>query len=228
MIDDNFLRLRQQKRQRLKRQLGRSMLEMISVLAVFGVIIGGMLSLAGRVFSGRGDATVVAEMVHIVSGAKSLMKWYPEINNTDKRKVLKYMLCQGYVTPNEKITDCSNMNTALPDGTVGILPNGRMVNVITERIDLGSEEKDSCTSGQFCQSVVTLAVSGLTQTECVSLVTTDWGSDFLAMGTTDINSMDYVSSKDYTFPIKDPADILHFCAADKAVGGTYNFYLTLF
>lgn len=208
-------------------QLGRSTLEMICVLAVFGVIVGGMMGLAGKVFSGRNDATVIAEILYISNAAKNLLKWYPEITGTDDHTVLKYLVCQGYMRSNKQVTTCDDMKEPLESDIWGLLPNGRTVDVQTERINLAGE--DDCAPGKTgCQNVVTLVISGLTQSECIALVTADWGVDLFGLGTKEIGNMEYLANTGLQFPIRGGEDISYFCGPDKATNGNYDFFITMF
>lgn len=204
---------------RRREQFGRSLLEVIAVISVFGIIVGGILAVANKVFSGRSNAVVISEIVHIVDGAKTLVSWYPEIDD-GSTVILKYLLCQKYMKSSVEITDCSQPK--VETSATGILSNGSPITVTSEKSLIS--DGSSCTAGTAgCHDIITVTVSKLNKSECLALAQTDWGTDFVGMSRGDV--LEYLVSSSYTFPLG-ISDALTFC--DTPTDGSYSLTILFF
>lgn len=207
----------------VNRQSGRSMLEVIAVIAVFGIIAGGIMTMATRVFSDRANAVIISEVSHVADGAKSLLSWYPNIES-ESTVVMKYLLCQKYIKSSKTLsaTDCGANLKEETDAT-GILANGSPINVTTAKGLLSNG--NTCTAGTSgCFDIVTLNVSKLTKEECYALAMTEWGKDFVGMSKGD--SIEYVATSSYTFPL-DFANAKTFCGSADS-NGKYSLKILFF
>lgn len=181
------------------KQSGRSMIEMIAVVAAMGIIVTGMGTMAGKVMKNRQSAFVVSEVVHLVSGAKDLLTWYPDVKavTNGDTGILKYLLCEKWLKSTKILTDTDcKTNMATATTAKGVLSNGSTVGITLNKTTLTGE---ACSATSACQYIITITISDLNKSDCIMLASTDWGRDFVGIGKT--GSITYVATNSDVFPM---------------------------
>jgi len=205
------------------KQAGRSVLEMIAVIAVSALIVAGIISMGNKVMDDRSTATVVSEVSHIADGAKTLFSWYPNMTGMGSKTLMKYLICQKYVDGNASF----NCSTELNDDSKsakGKLSNGSLIDATYARKLLTNG--NTCTEGTAgCHFVITIEVTNLRKAECMALAQTEWGKDFVGMSKASDNSIQYVASSTHVFPLG-LTDAVSFCGSKTE--GTYSLKILFF
>ena len=207
------------------RQKGRSILEMIGVIAVSGMVVIGMMLMGNRVMDERSTAVVISEVSHVADGAKALLSWYPNMDDAKESTMMKYLLCQGYADSTVELSssDCGT-NLSVATTAKGKLSNGSIINATVSRKLL--TDGSACNKGDAgCQQVITVEVTNLRKNECVALAQTDWGGDFVGMSKASDNTMQYVASSSTVFPLA-VADAVNFCGTKTE--GEYSLKILFF
>ena len=208
------------------KQKGRSMLEVIGVLAVAGVMMSGIIAMTNRVMDDRTNAMIISEVTNVVGGAKSLLSWYTDDMGAGSTTIMKYLLCQGYIRSSMSQTAlaCSEPTTATT--ATGILSNGSPINVTGAKGYITSDNKcgNTCTTGSAnCHDIISVDITNLTKSQCIALAMTDWGKDFIGMSK--VNTIEYVTKTDYSFPLS-LGDASAFCGSKTE--GTYALTILFF
>lgn len=141
-------------------ETGRSMIEMLGVLAIIGVLsVGGIAgySKAMNKFKTNKVADNVSMIVTNIRTLYAQQKTYTGLNN-------QTAVAMG-VVPDELVTDAAN----------GGLQNAFLGSVTIAEADVPGADADSGTDMGF-----TVTFAGLTKEACVTLATNDWGSGYSA------------------------------------------------
>lgn len=139
-------------------QTGRSMLEMLGVLAIVGVLTVGGFSLVSKVNNSNQTNNVIDEVSSLASKVRVIAKDYGSGDGTFMRYV-----CKGKAYPDT--LDCD-----LEEGT----PEGDTCNCATFT---GSADVSYKVENGSYPTLFTLTASNLTDEMCMSLLTTNWGSE---------------------------------------------------
>ena len=157
-------------------QTGRSMLEMLGVLAIVGVLTVGGFSLVSKVNSSNQTNNVVDEISSLAAKVRTVARDYSSSDGT----FMKY-ICNGKAYPDT--LECE--------------------------LDSNSEDTDACNCSSFTGSadvsysvasaaypaLFTLTASNLTNEMCMTLLTTNWGSES-STGFMDISGEETSSATD--------------------------------
>ncbi len=221
-------------------QKGRSILELIAIIAVFGVIAIGIYTLASRVLSDRSDAAVTAEVAHIADGAKSLLRWYGKVDvgnsgsNTDDfaqktNAINEYMVCQGYFKNDNGIAKNCNNITGTNSQIRGVLSNNSPVYIELGRTNMAGT---TCTTTKNCHRTVSVNVEQLNKSECIALATADWGKDLLCINSAclfKVSSGKYErSQEEFPFSVGTASKNNSLCSDAAAVDGEYTLNFLFF
>ena len=133
-------------------QSGRSMIEMLGVLAIIGVLsIGGIAGYSKAMTKYRVNKTAdqITQLAQNIRTLYASQKKYNTLNSTVIKK--------AHLAPEEMYDNTNSIYMYNPfGGTVGVWPSGKMWN------------ND--------QKAFAVHVSGIPQEACVELLTQDWGS----------------------------------------------------
>lgn len=139
-------------------QTGRSMLEMLGVLAIVGVLTVGGFSLVSKVNTSNQTNNVIDEVSSLAAKVRVIARDYGSGDGT----FMKYV-CKGKAYPDT--LDCD-----LVEGT----PEGDTCNCATFT---GSADVSYTVENGSYPTLFTLTASNLSDEMCMSLLTTNWGSE---------------------------------------------------
>ena len=139
-------------------QTGRSMLDMLGVLAIVGVLTVGGFSLVSKVYSSNQSNNVIDEISSLAAKVRVVARDYSSSDGS----FMKYV-CKGKAYPDTLECDLAS----------------------------GSEATDTCNCATFTgnadvsysvanadyPALFTLTASNLTDEMCMTLLTTNWGSE---------------------------------------------------
>ena len=132
---------------------GRSMIEMLGVLAIIGVLSVGGFSLVNKMHNSYEANQVIETAGELASRAITMAREYEEDENSKKASMNSY-LCKAKAVPDiflsEEFDDCANMV-----GANGITYN---VEYIGDKVKYAVQ------------------IEGATEEMCVQIVTTNWGT----------------------------------------------------
>lgn len=150
---------------------GRSMIEMLGVLAIVGVLSVGGIAGYSKAMNKFKTNKVIDQINMISTNIKTMyssQRTYAGLNNKNAVKLglIPSEMYNGTQASTSSITNAFN-------GDVGVLP---------------------ALNGTLAESAYVITIKSLPKDACVAVLTTDWGSDSLAGITVDSNNSQAVST----------------------------------
>ena len=159
---------------RYENEAGRSMIEMLGVLAIIGVLsVGGIAgySKAMNKFKTNQVADNVSMLVANIKTLYAQQKSYTGLNNVSAVKM--------GVVPDELTGAYDAGKKPNSDGTGGKAESQNLENAFNGSVLIqASNSKGATSSGEGDALAFTLIFNGLSKEACVTLATNDWGSSY--------------------------------------------------
>lgn len=133
-------------------ETGRSMIEMLGVLAIIGVLSVGGLQVIGRMQASQKSAQLVADVAEFVNLAKKMSCQYDEAYDTDGRGNLSMFMYKNNAYPKNWEYDGKSKFIGDSDATYTIYKSGVVSSVLTG---------------------FSVQIIGLGDTDCMKLVTSN-------------------------------------------------------
>ncbi len=137
---------------------GRSMIEMLGVLAIIGVLSVGGIAGYSKAMNKYKTNKVADNVSMIVTNIRTLYAQQDDFNGLNNTSAVK----MG-VVPNELITNATN----------GTLTNAFLGTVVIEAVNAAGLDANAGTDKAFL-----VTFGGLSKEACVTLATNDWGSGY--------------------------------------------------
>ena len=204
-------------------QSGRTMLETMIVLALYGLLASGVYGLIHLARQSHQSAAAVLEILNISDGIRNLYKWRDSSINVSSNFDIKYAMSEGIIKSSDSGCLESDPTSNACNPLHAISPIGGGIAISSYRVWMGDGENYGTECGEEeltgCRGVFEINLTNITIEQCGELIAADWGEYIFKI-------QNQIVRKAINYPFR-KVDALALCQPTGNDGKT-NLKLTFF
>ena len=215
--------LNQNTRQERFSQTGRTMIETLMVLVIYGLLATGVYGLIYLARQSHENASAVLEILNMSDGIRGLYKWRDSSITVSSNFDMKYAMSEGIIKSSDSGCLGSDPTSNACNPAHAVSPIGSGMTLTSYRVWMGSGESyghvcdDEESTG--CRGVFEITLTDITAGQCSELISADWGEYIFKI-------QNQIVKTALNYPFR-KIDALSMCQPDES-SGKVNLSLTFF
>ena len=210
-------------RQKRFSQSGRTMIETLMVLSIYGLLATGVYGLIHLARQAHENSTAVLEILNMTDSIRGLYKWRDGSITASSNFDMKYAMSEGIIKSSDSNCLGSDPTSNTCNPAHAISPIGSGITLSSYRVWMGDGENygDTCDDEELtgCRSVFEITLTNITAGQCDELISADWGENIFKI-------QNQIVKKALNYPFR-KIDALSLCQPNELTG-EINLSLTFF
>ena len=204
-------------------QLGRTMIETLMVLAIYGLLATGVYGLISLARQSHQNSAAVLEILNMTDGIRDLYKLRDSNITVSSDFEMKYAMSEGIIKSSDSGCLGSDPTSNACNPAHAISPISSGITLSSYRVWMGSGESygDVCGEEEVtgCKGVFEITLTNITEGQCGELISADWGEYIFKI-------QGQIVKKALNYPFR-KIDALALCRPDES-SGAINLSLAFF
>ena len=162
-------------------QSGRTMLETIIVLALYGLLASGVFGLIHLARQSHQGTAAVLEILNMSDSIRNLYKWRDSSINVSSNFDIKYAMSEGIIKSSDSACLGSDPTSNACNPAHAISPIGGGISISSYRVWMGDGENygTECDEEELvgCRNVFEINLTNITTAQCGELIAAEWGEN---------------------------------------------------